>query len=187
MARLLPVLILFTAICFLSFDTAPTPKAPDAKRSKTTTDTIRAVVKLDTIKNTEGGLIFSLDSNRFNFGEIPNYEWITVIFYAKNVSDHPISIYRSYTTCGCDISTVPREPIIPGEQVELRYTYDSHRIGPNTKTMTVAYENQTRFFKMTCNVTAYFTHDEFCYNHLPTCVWVKPFGEEASAMVAEKN
>ena len=187
MTQLLPLFFLIAAVCCLSFDTAPVPKAKDATVMVKLTDSVHSMFRNDTVVRVEGGLIFSLDSDQFHFGVVSNYEWIKLVFYARNISDHPISITRATTSCGCDVATAPRRPIMPGETVELNYTYDSHRIGPSTKTIMLEYENRNRFFQVRCNVVEHYTHYEFCYNHLPTCIWIKPFGDQATAQVKESH
>lgn len=55
----------------------------------------------------------------------------------KNTGNIPLIISSAMTTCGCDVGYPPKEPILPGQTGVVRYKYDSNRIGPFTKMMTV--------------------------------------------------
>jgi hypothetical protein len=120
-----------------------------------------------------------LDSNCFDFGEVANYEDIKVVFYAKNISNHPIPITNATTSCGCDVPEAPRKPILPGEVAKFSYTYDSHRIGVGIKTMTIFTEEKNYLLKFKFNVLNEFSHGDQCYNLLPQYVVEKPFDEAA--------
>ncbi|MCW5906541.1 MAG: DUF1573 domain-containing protein [Chitinophagales bacterium] len=157
--------IVFGAALSYSFDSA-TIKSEAVSQTK----------NADTTQTGIGELIFSLDSNSFNFGEVANYERISVVFYAKNVSGYPVVISRATTCCGCDYPTVPRKPIMPGEVVSLSYTYDAHRLGPSIKTMLVTANGLDYIFKFSCRVFEHYRHDERCYNHIPGYVAEKRFG-----------
>lgn len=55
-----------------------------------------------------------------------------------NVGNQALIINYVYTSCGCDVATWPREPILPGESGIIKYKYDSQRIGAFHKTTTVS-------------------------------------------------
>lgn len=164
MKQLLLLFVLSISIAFLSFDTAPFKRTELSKAPK------KAIEPIDT-----SGLVFSLDSNKFDFGDIDNYNWATLFFYAKNTSNHPIVIDRLATSCGCDYAEGPRKPILPGETVPLKYCYDSHRIGISFKTIYVSYNGQHTILKIALNVRNTFKHSGN-YDNAPGYAVEKPFG-----------
>ena len=54
-----------------------------------------------------------------------------------NDGDAPLLIPYAKTSCGCLVAEWPREPIMPGERGEIKVRYDSKRIGPINKSITV--------------------------------------------------
>ncbi|MCB0663291.1 MAG: DUF1573 domain-containing protein, partial [Saprospiraceae bacterium] len=40
-------------------------------------------------------------------------------------------------SCGCTVPTWPREPIMPGESSAIEVRYDTNRVGPFTKRVTL--------------------------------------------------
>ncbi|MCB9196936.1 MAG: DUF1573 domain-containing protein [Flavobacteriales bacterium] len=58
-------------------------------------------------------------------------------FYIKNVGSEPLIVFQANTSCGCDMGTWPRDPILPGDSGKLNYKYDSNRIGMLNKSMTI--------------------------------------------------
>ncbi|MBX2814420.1 MAG: DUF1573 domain-containing protein [Saprospiraceae bacterium] len=58
-------------------------------------------------------------------------------FVFTNTGMEPLVIKNAKGSCGCTVPTVPQEPIMPGEQAEIEVRYDTNRIGPFTKTVTL--------------------------------------------------
>lgn len=58
-------------------------------------------------------------------------------FYVKNTGNEPLIINTAKTSCGCDVATWPMEPIPPQGTAFIQYKYDSKRIGPINKSMTI--------------------------------------------------
>ena len=40
-------------------------------------------------------------------------------------------------SCGCTVPDAPKEPIAPGAKAVIKVKYDTNRVGPFTKTVTV--------------------------------------------------
>ncbi len=59
------------------------------------------------------------------------------IFTFKNTGKEPLIITSAKGSCGCTVPTPPKEPIAPGETGEIKVKYDTKRIGPFTKSVTV--------------------------------------------------
>jgi len=58
-------------------------------------------------------------------------------FEFTNTGDEALIISRVYSTCGCTVPKKPEAPIAPGETGEIEVKYDTKRVGPIRKTITV--------------------------------------------------
>jgi hypothetical protein len=67
-------------------------------------------------------------------------------FTFTNVGDEPLIISNAQGSCGCTVPTYPKEPIMPGQSASIDVRYDTQRVGPFTKsvTLTTNEANQTR-------------------------------------------
>ena len=59
------------------------------------------------------------------------------IFTFTNTGDEELIIQKVYSSCGCTIPKKPESPIAPGEKGEIQVKYDTNRVGPIRKTITV--------------------------------------------------
>lgn len=83
------------------------------------------------------GAEIKFDELTHSFGILNKGEKCEFKFRFTNVGTEPLIISNSQTSCGCTVTTWPKEPIMPGQSNEVRYTYDSNRIGAFVKTATV--------------------------------------------------
>lgn len=58
-------------------------------------------------------------------------------FYFVNTGTEPLFISNVKTSCGCDVPSWSKEPVMPGDSSKINYKYDSKRIGPINKSMTI--------------------------------------------------
>ncbi len=58
-------------------------------------------------------------------------------FKFTNVGKSPLILSNCRGSCGCTVPDCPKEPIMPGQKGVIKVSYDTHRIGPFTKTVTV--------------------------------------------------
>ena len=58
-------------------------------------------------------------------------------FEFTNTGDQPLIISEVKSTCGCTVPKKPKGPIAPGESNIIQVKYDTKRIGPIRKTVTV--------------------------------------------------
>lgn len=72
-----------------------------------------------------------------DFDTIQQYGKVTHDFKFVNTGNEPLIISRANTSCGCDVSNWSKDPILPGDTATINYKYDSKRIGPINKSMTV--------------------------------------------------
>ncbi|MCR9170875.1 MAG: DUF1573 domain-containing protein [bacterium] len=59
-------------------------------------------------------------------------------FFFENDGDEPLIIKWCKTSCGCLVASWPKEPIEPGERGVIKVRYDTKRIGPINKSITVS-------------------------------------------------
>ena len=59
------------------------------------------------------------------------------VFKFKNEGSEPLLITGARGSCGCTVPTYPQEPIMPGKTAEIKVRYDTQRVGPFTKTVTI--------------------------------------------------
>ncbi|MCX2719275.1 DUF1573 domain-containing protein [Lentiprolixibacter aurantiacus] len=59
------------------------------------------------------------------------------VFEFTNTGDAPLIITKVSSSCGCTIPKKPEKPILPGETGEIQVKYDTKRVGPIRKAITV--------------------------------------------------
>lgn len=59
------------------------------------------------------------------------------VFEFTNTGDAPLIITKVSSSCGCTIPKKPEEPILPGKTGEIQVKYDTKRVGPIRKAITV--------------------------------------------------
>ncbi len=59
------------------------------------------------------------------------------VFEFTNTGSAPLIITKVSSSCGCTIPKKPEEPILPGETGEIQVKYDTNRVGPIRKAITV--------------------------------------------------
>jgi len=59
------------------------------------------------------------------------------VFEFTNTGDAPLIITKVKSSCGCTVPSWPEEPIMPGESGKIEVQYDTKRVMPIRKTITV--------------------------------------------------
>ncbi|RCW90157.1 uncharacterized protein DUF1573 [Winogradskyella arenosi] len=59
------------------------------------------------------------------------------VFEFTNTGNAPLVISNVKSTCGCTVPKKPKDPIMPGETGEIEVKYDTKRVNPIRKTITV--------------------------------------------------
>lgn len=65
------------------------------------------------------------------------------VFEFTNTGDAPLIISKVKSTCGCTVPKKPEAPIMPGETGEIEVKYDTKRVMPIRKTITVLSNAET--------------------------------------------
>lgn len=76
-------------------------------------------------------------STEIDYGEIEKGSNGIRVFQFTNTGNAPLVISKVHSSCGCTIPKKPEDPILPGETGEIEVKYDTNRIGPIRKTITV--------------------------------------------------
>ncbi|UTW64708.1 DUF1573 domain-containing protein [bacterium SCSIO 12741] len=92
--------------------------------------------------NLESGPKVEFEKEVHDFGELVQGDPAVYEFVFTNTGNEPLIISNSRGSCGCTVPSWPREPIAPGKSSTIRVKYDSNRIGPINKSVTI-----------TCNAT----------------------------------
>jgi len=86
---------------------------------------------------TESGAKIEFKSEVIDYGIIEKGADGIRKFEFTNTGDEPLIISRVYSTCGCTVPKKPEAPIAPGETGVIEVKYDTKRVGPIRKTITV--------------------------------------------------
>src|SRR5690606_12666251 len=58
-------------------------------------------------------------------------------FVFTNTGNEPLIITNAKGSCGCTVPTWPEVPIAPGEKGTIKVHYDTQRVGPFNKSVTI--------------------------------------------------
>jgi len=72
-----------------------------------------------------------------DYGEIEKGADGIRVFEFTNTGDAPLIISKVSSSCGCTIPKKPEDPILPGKTGEIQVKYDTNRVGPIRKAITV--------------------------------------------------
>tara|TARA_R110000868_G_scaffold147359_3_gene368804 strand:+ start:3149 stop:3670 length:522 start_codon:yes stop_codon:yes gene_type:complete len=59
------------------------------------------------------------------------------VFEFTNTGDAPLIVSKVTSSCGCTVPKWSKEPILPGKTGEIQVKYDTNRVNPIRKTITV--------------------------------------------------
>ncbi len=79
----------------------------------------------------------SFKSETVDYGTIAKGSDGVRVFEFTNTGDAPLIITNVKSSCGCTVPKKPEGPIAPGESSTIEVKYDTNRIGPIRKTITV--------------------------------------------------
>lgn len=78
-----------------------------------------------------------------DYGEITKGSDGVRIFEFTNTGNAPLVISKVSSSCGCTIPKKPEAPIAPGATGEIQVKYDTNRVGPIRKAITVISNAET--------------------------------------------
>lgn len=90
-----------------------------------------------TVKAQDKSAEIEFKSETIDYGEIAKGSDGVRIFEFTNTGDAPLVISDVKSSCGCTIPKKPDAPILPGKTGEIQVKYDTNRVGPIRKAITV--------------------------------------------------
>lgn len=83
------------------------------------------------------------ESDTIDYGTIEKGSDGVRVFKFKNTGNAPLIISRVKSSCGCTVPKKPEGPIMPGMTGEISVKYDTNRVMPIRKTITVTSNAET--------------------------------------------
>ena len=84
-----------------------------------------------------GGPQISVNKDVHDYGTIKQGANGTCSFTVTNTGSEPLIISRAKGSCGCTVPEWPKEPIMPGASADMTVRYDTKRVGPINKSVTI--------------------------------------------------
>lgn len=93
-------------------------------------------------------------SETIDYGEIEKGSNGVRVFEFTNTGNAPLVISSVKSSCGCTIPKKPEQPILPGKTGQIEVKYDTNRVGPIRKAITVISnaDTPTKVLKIKGNV-----------------------------------
>ena len=99
----------------------------------------------------------SLDKEVHDYGTIKQGANGECVFVVKNTGSAPLIISNCKGSCGCTVPQCDKAPIAPGGTQEIKVKYDTKRVGPINKSVTItsnATNTPTKMIRIKGNVLA---------------------------------
>lgn len=80
---------------------------------------------------------FEFKTEVIDYGDIEKGSDGIKTFQFKNVGSAPLNIENVYSSCGCTVPTWTKSAIAPGRSGEIQVKYDTNRVGPIRRTITI--------------------------------------------------
>ena len=84
------------------------------------------------------GPMISLDKEVHDYGTIEQGANGTCEFMVTNTGDQPLIITNCKGSCGCTVPKCDTAPVKPGEKTIITVKYDTKRVGPINKSVTIS-------------------------------------------------
>ncbi|MBS1580864.1 MAG: DUF1573 domain-containing protein [Bacteroidetes bacterium] len=84
------------------------------------------------------GPMISVDKEVHDYGVIDQGANGTCEFKVTNTGDQPLIISNCKGSCGCTVPKCDTAPVAPGKSTIVTVKYDSNRVGPINKTVTIS-------------------------------------------------
>ncbi len=78
-----------------------------------------------------------VDKDVHDYGQMMQGDNGECIFTVTNTGTAPLIISLCKGSCGCTVPTCPKEPIAPGASATITVRYDTKRVGPINKSVTI--------------------------------------------------
>lgn len=84
------------------------------------------------------GPMISVDKEVHDYGTIDKGSNGTCEFKVTNTGDQPLIISNCKGSCGCTVPKCDTAPVAPGQSTIVTVKYDSNRVGPINKSVTIS-------------------------------------------------
>ena len=84
------------------------------------------------------GPVITIDKETHDYGTMEQGGNGTCTFTVTNTGNEPLIISLCKGSCGCTVPSCPQEPIAPGASAKISVKYDTNRVGPINKTVTIS-------------------------------------------------
>lgn len=81
--------------------------------------------------------VITFEKTTHDYGEIQKGANGVCEFKYKNTGKAPLILSSVRSSCGCTVPSWSKEPIMPGKTGVIKVKYDTNRVGPINKTITV--------------------------------------------------
>ena len=98
---------------------------------------IVCVISFASAQEVVNGPAITLDKNVHDYGTIDQGANGACEFIVTNTGTEPLLITRCKGSCGCTVPKCEKDPIMPGATSEISVKYDTKRIGPINKSVTI--------------------------------------------------
>jgi len=88
-------------------------------------------------QTTTTGAEIKFDKFVHDYGTIYQNDNGTTYFTFTNTGNEPLVLSKVMANCGCTVPTWPKEPILPEQSSSIQVVYDTKRLGPINKQITV--------------------------------------------------
>jgi hypothetical protein len=82
--------------------------------------------------------VITFEKTTHDYGTVTKGGDGTCEFKFKNTGVEPLILSNVQASCGCTVPEWPREPILKGKSASIKVKYDTNRVGPINKTLTVS-------------------------------------------------
>jgi hypothetical protein len=85
----------------------------------------------------ENAAQIGLDKDVHDYGTITQGDEGGCVFQITNTGKEPLIISLCKGSCGCTVPVCPQEPIAPGATADISVKYNTNRVGPINKSVTI--------------------------------------------------
>lgn len=83
------------------------------------------------------GPVMTFEVSELDYGTIDQGADPLRVFKFKNTGTEPLIIKSAKGSCGCTVPSYKKDPVMPGESGEIEVRYDTQRVGPFSKRVTI--------------------------------------------------
>jgi len=86
---------------------------------------------------------FKFTEESHDFGTLTKGAPCSYEFTFTNIGKEPLIISNVVPSCGCTTPKYSKDPVAPGQTGNIMVTYDSNRVGPFSKSITISSNSKT--------------------------------------------